>query len=354
VPIHVWAREAPAEAVRQLERLAALPFVVGHVAGMADLHASGRLAVGSVFATRHELVAAALGDDLGCGVRALRLSGALEPDQREAVLAAWSARIPVGDAPRKTRLQQAPTVSCSTRRLEHEVRAAASRHLGTLGGGNHFVELDQDAAGTLWLLVHSGSRGVGGVIARHLGAAPIDVRNDAGAEAQLLLSFASDFARSNRAHLMETALDVLTEHLGPQTAAPIDTEHNFVARELHGDEALLIHRKGAIAAPRGSLAVIPGSMGTASYVVEGLGAPASFCSASHGAGRVMTRGEARRRISPALLRHRLRRVTFDVSRVAQLVEEAPDAYRDIRDVMEDQADLVTPLVRLEPVLVLKG
>ena len=252
----------------------------------------------------------------------------------------------------------------STGALEHTREALARRHLGTLGGGNHFVELDRDPEGGLWLLVHSGSRGPGAAIAHHHARAAEGGEDLAGLDARMPggtaylqdLLWALDFARENRQTLEARAIDVLAEVL-PVPVAPgprIDVHHNFVAREAWADQTLLVHRKGALAVPAGDLALIPGSMGTASYLVEGLGEPASFGSCSHGAGRVMSRKEARAKVRPRALAEAMRRVVYPEHRLGQLVEEAPDAYRDIGEVLEDQADLVRRRVRLEPVAVLKG
>jgi tRNA-splicing ligase RtcB (3'-phosphate/5'-hydroxy nucleic acid ligase) len=170
------------------------------------------------------------------------------------------------------------------------------------------------------------------------------------------VAWACAFAEANRAAIMEEAARTVSEVSGaaPDVASHVDVRHNFVAEEEHFGRRLWVHRKGAIAAPRASTVVIPGSMGTASYLAEGLGEATSFGSASHGAGRVMSRREARERIGEDRLDRTMRRVVHDRRRARSLVEEAPAAYRDVREVLEDEADLVRPLVRLEPMVVLKG
>lgn len=373
VPIIVWARHAREEAFALLERLAAQPYVFGHVAAMPDLHAANGVAVGTVFATEGVLVPSALGGDVGCGVAALRFGPIERPlstrDLRR-VLAGWAARIPVGDE--QLRGEGAPvppellSATLSTRSLEHDRDRLAPRQLGTLGGGNHFVELDRDADGEIWLLVHTGSRGLGGSIGRHharaaeasgRGTIPgLDVGSEAGSACATDLAWAVDFAAANRAAILTAAAGVLSEVTGalPDLEGRLDVRHNFVAEEEHMGRRLWVHRKGAIAAPVGSRVLIPGSMGTASYLAEGLGEPTSFGSASHGAGRVLSRREARQRIDPARLARSMRQVVHDERRARALVEEAPSAYRDVREVLEDEADLVRSLVRLEPMVVLKG
>jgi tRNA-splicing ligase RtcB len=291
----------------------------------------------------------------------------------EAVVAALNRAIPTGDATHRGRGVHVPddllAAPLSTGSLEHAREALSRRHLGTLGGGNHFIEIDRDAEGGLWLLVHSGSRGLGSAIAHHhakaaSGAAvgveddlpALDLEAPAGAAYIRDLGWALGFARANRRSLEARAIEIIGNLL-PVRLEPeegIDVHHNFVARESWLGRDLLIHRKGAVATPEGTMALIPGSMGTASYVVEGLGASDSFGSCSHGAGRVMTRKQARARVRPRALAHAMRRVVYPEHLVRHLVEEAPTAYREITEVLDDQKDLVRRRVRLEPIAVLKG
>lgn len=371
VPIHLWPREVPDGALAQLEAIASQPYVVAHVAAMPDLHVAKGVAVGTVFATDGTVVPSALGGDLGCGMRAVRFdvpASALSTRTLERVLSELGRAIPVGDATHRGRGVEVPetlyAAALSTSALAHERERLAPKHLGTLGGGNHFVELDRDGGGALWLLVHSGSRGLGAAIAHHhlRSAETVGVGNIPGlpagtapAEACLAdVGWALDFARANRDALVASATRIICEHAGGTAIDVIDVHHNFLRWETHLGRSMLVHRKGAISAETGERALIPGSMGTASYVVEGRGEPASFRSASHGAGRVLTRKEARSQVKPERLQHTMRRVVFDGRRTAALVEEAPQAYRDIREVLEDEEDLVRPVVRLEPIAVLKG
>lgn len=286
------------------------------------------------------------------------------------LLALLARAVPVGDAIHRGRGLPLPTgleaPGLSTHRLARDWERLAPRHLGTLGGGNHFLELDRDAGGDLWLLVHTGSRGVGAAIAAHHvrvaqthgeGSLPgLNTETPEGAACLADTERACHFARANRDALLSRAGMVLAEALGREADpdSRVDVHHNHVAAEFHFGRPLLVHRKGAIGLEPGQRGLIPGSMGTASYLVTGRGEPRAFRSCTHGAGRVMTRKEARARVRPAALEHALRRVVFDVGRVASLVEEAPAVYRDITEVLEDEAELVTPILRLTPVAVLKG
>ncbi len=373
VPIRIWGRTVPAGALAQLERLAAQPYVVGHVAAMPDLHVAHGVAVGTVFATAGVVVPSALGGDLGCGVAALRFdvpARGLSTRDLHRILSGWTDRIPVGDAVRRGKGAAVPepllAAPLSTGSLDHARERLARRHLGTLGGGNHFVELDRDMSGGVWLLVHSGSRGLGSAVAAHhleaaeaagLGDVPgLPLDSDPGRACLGDILWAIEFAAANREALLSAAAEVVERVAGspPDGASRVSVHHNFVDEEEHLGRTLWVHRKGAIAAPAGARVLIPGSMGTASYVAEGLGEPTSFRSASHGAGRVMTRREAREQISTDRLAHAMRRVVHDERRARALVEEAPAAYRDIGEVLEDEDDLVRPVLRLEPLVVLKG
>jgi tRNA-splicing ligase RtcB len=358
----------PDGALEQLEAIAAQPYVVEHVAAMPDLHVAHGVAVGTVFATEDTLVPSALGGDLGCGMSAVRFdfpAARLGTSTLQRWLGTLTRQLPVGDGTHRGKGVPVPdallATPLSTRALEHERARLAPKHLGTLGGGNHFIELDRDGGGDLWLLVHSGSRGLGSAIAAHhvraaqeakYGTVP-GLRGEAGAACLHDLEWALTFARANRDALVERAAAVVTELTGVEPCDHVDVHHNFVRREEHFGRRLLVHRKGAIAALQGERALIPGSMGTASYLVEGLGEVSSFASASHGAGRVMTRREAREQLRPEKFAQSMRRVVFDPRRRG-IVEEAPAAYRDIAEVLEDESDLVVPRVRLEPMAVLKG
>jgi tRNA-splicing ligase RtcB len=372
LPIWIWGRVVP-DALAQLERIAAQPYVIAHVAAMPDLHVAHGVAVGTVFATAGVVVPSALGGDLGCGVAAVRFdlcARGLGARDLHRILAGWCARIPVGDAVHRGKGAAVPepllAAPLSTGSLEHARERLARRHLGTLGGGNHFVELDRDPDGGVWLLVHSGSRGMGSAVAAHhlkaaeaggMGEIPgLPVDSDPGRACLADIRWAIEFAAANRDAVLSAAAEVVEQVAGspPDTSSRISVHHNFVGEEEHFGGSVWVHRKGAIAAPAGSRVLIPGSMGTASYIAEGLGEPTSFRSASHGAGRVMTRREARERISADRLAHSMRRVVHDERRARTLVEEAPAAYRNIGEVLEDEADLVRPLLRLEPLVVLKG
>jgi len=370
VPVHLWGRDIGAATVAQLCTIAQKPYVVDRVAAMPDAHVSEGVAVGTVFATEHTVVPTALGGDLGCGMSAVRFGeGASTISRGDLVrlVTALLRAIPTGKRTHRDRGvplgDSLAEAALSTAALCRDRDFFGPRHKGTLGGGNHFIEIDSDADDGLWLLVHSGSRGLGArVFAHHAGAldhAPLagqDTRGGLGAAYLADHTIALAFARENRDALMARALAVTEEVLRVEARAAVafDVHHNFVAEETWGERRLLVHRKGAVHAAAGALALVPGSMGTASYVVRGLGNPEAFGSCSHGAGRIMSRREARARVRPEDLRRVMTKVVFPPGMDAALVTEAPQAYRDVRRVLEDEADLVTPVVRLTPLLVVKG
>lgn len=373
VPVHLWAPDASPDTLKQLARMAARPYVVRHVAAMADAHVAHGVAVGTVFATEHTVVPRALGGDLGCGIAASRLSTShahVDRQSLERIVEALGRAIPAGDGVHRGAGVDVPEALCegvlSTQALLRTRDSLAKRHLATLGGGNHFLELDRDAEGGVWLLVHSGSRGLGAAIAAHhvraaeaLDGDPlagIDARSDEGRAYLDDHGWALAFARANRDALAKRARQVISEVIGVEVTVEehLDVHHNFVQREVWDGEDLLVHRKGAVAVPRGARALVPGSMATASYVVEGLGCALAFDSCSHGAGRVLTRTEARATIRPHALARDMRRIVWPEHLARRLVEEAPSAYRDITEVLDAQRDLVSRVRRLEPVAVLKG
>jgi tRNA-splicing ligase RtcB (3'-phosphate/5'-hydroxy nucleic acid ligase) len=370
----VWGRDVDEQTVRQLREIASMPYAFGHVAAMPDAHVSEGVAVGTVFATLRTVVPRALGGDLGCGMSAIRFAenvGRVDRRLLVRLVADLGKAIPTGDfahrgsgIPLSEALEKA---ALSTGALAHAMDFVGPRHLGTLGGGNHFVEVDSDADGGLWLLVHSGSRGLGArVFAHHAKVASeldprplsgLDTETEQGAAYLADLAVALAFARENRRVLETRALDIVSSVLGmamDESAVRFDVHHNFVARERWLDHDLYVHRKGAVAAPAGELALVPGSMGTASYVVRGTGHSESFGSCSHGAGRRMSRREARTKVRPAALARAMRRVVYPEGMEASLVTEAPEAYRDVRHVLDDEADLLVCETRLEPLAVLKG
>lgn len=371
-PLQRWVAEPPPREVTEaLERLRRGEDVA-RIAVMPDVHLAEDVCVGTVLATRNTIVPAAVGGDIGCGMAALALNAdadrLADASGAAAVLAGLARAIPalrhagpVGEHP----LPDALAGPLSSPALESLRRRSAGAQLGTLGRGNHFVELQADEDERLWLMVHSGSRGLGPAIRDHHEAGAPRLRGglrglaaDSAAAAAYLadMDWALAFAEHSRARLLAAACEVLAACLGVHATSepPLSCHHNFVRREQHSGEWLWVHRKGAISAAEGEPGVIPGSMGTTSYHVLGRGCAASLCSSSHGAGRCMPRGEARRKIAAQELLAQLRGVWFDHRAADALRDEAPAAYKDIGAVMRAQRELTRVVRRLRPVLSFKA
>ena len=389
VPVKVWARELEATAERQLENVAQLPIVHGHIAAMPDVHAGIGATVGSVIPTLRAIVPSAVGVDIGCGLNAVRLSLTAYdlPSSLAGIRSAIESAVPVGfdqhKAPARGAREKAAKALAG--RLAHVVERTPKiksmqrdfdttwiRQLGSLGGGNHFIEVCLDESQRVWVMLHSGSRGIGNAIGRHFierarrEMERQDIRlpdrdlawlaEGTGAFDEYVeaVEWAQDYALSNRREMMRLILGAIAAHLPAfeSDGEAIQCHHNYVARERHFGEDLFITRKGAIRAGVGEMGIIPGSMGTKSYIVRGLGNPESFCSSAHGAGRRMSRAEARRRFSRADLARQTEGVECRKDR--DVIDEIPAAYKPIDEVMEDQSDLVEVVHTLKQVVCVKG
>src|SRR6478735_5728191 len=388
VPVKVWTHDLEPTARKQLENVSRLPIVHGHVAAMPDVHAGIGATVGSVIPTKGAIVPAAVGVDIGCGVNAVQLSLTAKdlPESLGRIRGAIESAIPVGfemhHGVNDARKQAARALSPALQRIierhpkpgtmQRDIRETWVKQLGTLGGGNHFIELCLDETQAVWVMLHSGSRGIGNVIGRYFierarremersdvhlpdrdlawlaeGTAAFDDYVEA-------VHWAQDYAMENRREMMRGVLGAIQAHVPPFriVGEAINCHHNYVARERHFGENLLVTRKGAIRAGEGDMGVIPGSMGARSFIVRGKGNPESLCSCAHGAGRLMSRNEARKRFSAA-----------DVARQAAgvecrkddgVVDEIPSAYKPIDEVMANQSDLVDIVHTLRQVVCVKG
>jgi tRNA-splicing ligase RtcB len=394
-PVKAWTRGVPVEpeAIDQLKRLASLPFVHRWVAAMPDVHVGVGATVGSVVATSGAIVPAAVGVDIGCGMIALETSLRAEhlPDDLGPVRAAIEAAVPHGRTDdggpndRGAWGEVPAEVAAAWARLEPRYRAIAAKHprvgrgvtaehLGTLGTGNHFVEVCLDERGLVWLMLHSGSRGLGNRVGRHfIELAKRDMRRHfidlPDADLAYLvegtehlrdyleaLSFAQDFAAESRALMMRAALAALRAVPGlppfEAGAEAVNCHHNYVAREHHYGKDVYVTRKGAVRARAGDLGVIPGSMGARSFVVRGRGHAESFHSCSHGAGRAMSRAAARRAFT--VEDHAAATAGVECRKDADVIDETPMAYKSIDAVMRAQHDLVEVVHTLRQVVCVKG
>ncbi|MEX1994253.1 MAG: RtcB family protein [Steroidobacteraceae bacterium] len=392
-PVKMWTRGVPVEdgARAQLANTARMPFVFRHVAAMPDVHLGIGATVGSVVATQSAIIPAAVGVDIGCGMMAVRttLKAAQLPDSLADLRARVERAVPHGfetirGCSVKGAWANAPDhVIARWKALSERLERIRSRQpkigvkspedqLGTLGGGNHFVEICLDGEQFVWVMLHSGSRGIGNRIGQvYIELAREDMRRhfinlpdrdlayfvegtghfDDYIEA---MSWAQEYAAENRRAMMESVLAVMREALPPfeEGTVAVNCHHNYVARESHFGQAVWLTRKGAVRAGAGELGIIPGSMGERSYIVRGLGNAESFESCSHGAGRRMSRTEARRRFT--LEDHVKATADVECRKDAAVIDETPAAYKDIDAVMAAQRDLVEIVHTLKQVLCVKG
>ncbi|NLI77510.1 MAG: RtcB family protein [Candidatus Riflebacteria bacterium] len=395
VPIKSWCPDPEAEALAQAANLAAHPAVESHVALMPDCHVGYGMPIGGVIACREAVIPNAVGVDIGCGMGAVRTTARVESlaDRQKvrAILEAVKRRVPVGEGHSHQTRQEWKGFGEWEDSLGGEEPGWLGPHglghdrqnLGTLGGGNHFIEIQAGADGTVWLMLHSGSRNLGYRVAAHYHklAQALNVRWKTGLPAADLaflpldteegrayvrdMRFALAYAAENRRRMMAVVKEAMADHL-PGIGFPeeINIHHNYAATETHFGRPLWVHRKGATSARLGELGIIPGSMGTPSYIVRGLGNPESFTSCSHGAGRTMGRAEASRRLTLEECDRAMEGIVYDrwhkggggrrKKGVGFDFGEAPQAYKDIDRVIANQLDLIEPLVKLRPLGVIKG
>ncbi len=395
VPIKAWTRGVPVEdeALEQLRKIALLPFVAPWVAVMPDVHVGIGATVGSVIPSVGAVVPAAVGVDIGCGMMAVRTSlGAAQlPDSLRELRSTIEHTVPHGrthqggpndrgayrhvpGAHRKAWAALKPGFDRICEKYPKLESGNTENHLGTLGSGNHFIELCLDEEERVWLMLHSGSRGVGNRIGSFfIALAKKDLERagirtpdrdlayfSAGSEHfddyVQAVAWAQDFARENRRLMMENLIAAL-HNSGklPNFQAHLEAvncHHNYVAFERHYERDVIVTRKGAVRAGAGELGIIPGSMGTRSYIVRGKGNAESFCSCSHGAGRRMSRGAAKKAFS--LEQHSQATAHVECRKDEGVIDETPGAYKDIDDVMAAQSDLVEVVHTLRQVLCVKG
>lgn len=387
VPVKVYTDDLEATARQQLVNLSRLPIIHHHVAAMPDVHAGIGATVGSVIATDRAIIPAAVGVDLGCGMIAARTSLAanqLDEKHLKRVFDQITRDVPVGRGQHREGREIADAVRPLRRELERilddhpEIRKRFRRaqnwaqQMGTLGGGNHFIEVCLDETQRVWVMLHSGSRGIGNAIGSYfieLGRRDMEssVSNLPDRDLAYLeegtqhfddyvraVDWAQRYASSNREAMMDLVIAALRRHLPPfeVTHEVVNCHHNYVEREHHYGKDVWVTRKGAIRAGEGELGIIPGSMGAKSYIVRGRGSEESFHSCAHGAGRRMSRSAAHKRFTAADVVEQTAGVIC--RKDSGVVDEIPGAYKPIDEVMENQRDLVEVVHTLKQVLCVKG
>lgn len=381
-PVKIWTDNVEESAMRQIENLTTLPFLFHHLAIMPDVHAGMGMPIGGVLACNDAVIPNAVGVDIGCGMCAVKTSWKLEnitPEVlRKKIMRGIRKRIPLGMDHHKEPQDEAylPTGHDIDKTVIVKQRhISITKEVGTLGGGNHFIELQKDEEGTLWIMIHSGSRNLGALVGEHYNKIARDLNEKwhSVVKPELRLSFLPrgtkefemywnemrfciDFAFCNRRLMMQRIEEVIADALpGIEFEPMINIAHNYAAFEHHYGEDVIVHRKGATLAREGIVGIIPGSQGTASYIVEGLGNPESFCSCSHGAGRVMSRTAAIKTLDMAAEVAQLEaKGIVHAIRCQDDMQEASGAYKDIETVIKNELDLVKIKTRLLPIAVIKG
>jgi tRNA-splicing ligase RtcB len=387
VPVKIWTNDIDRESMAQLGNIAQLPIVFGHVAAMPDVHLGIGATVGAVIPTKGAIIPAAVGVDIGCGMNAIRLSIKADqlPDNMRAVRSAIESAIPVGFDMHSSEMANRSTMMALSKplqdifsrhpallKMQKNPQSTWRRQLGTLGGGNHFIELCLDENNDVWVMLHSGSRGIGNAIGRYfIQLAKRDMENQLGNLPHKDLAYftegaqhfddyvkavqwAQDYAMTNRREMMRLIVQALKDVLPDfsTTEEAINCHHNYVAAETHFNERVFITRKGAIRAGEGELGIIPGSMGAQSFIVRGKGEQSSFESCSHGAGRAMSRTQAKKRFNKRDLEAQTEGV--ECRKDKGVVDEIPAAYKDIDSVMQNQSDLVDVVHTLKQLVCVKG
>ena len=392
-PLKMWIKGVQIDdsAITQMENVAKLPFIHSHVAAMPDCHWGMGATVGSVIPTKGAIIPAAVGVDIGCGMMAWKLTLTANdlPDRLAPIRSDIERAVPHGFVSTKGRARKGGweiipnSVASRWRELDDRYQTILDKHprishkrpahqLGSLGTGNHFIEICLDENDALWVMLHSGSRGPGNVIGRYfIELAKKDMRThfvnlpdenlsylSEGTEyfddyVEALL-WAQDYAWENRQAMMDAVLRVLRTHLPRFKIGDmaVNCHHNYAVVENHFGEDVWVTRKGAVRARKGDLGIIPGSMGTGSFIVRGKGHPDSFCSCSHGAGRAMSRTEAKKQIT--LKDHRKATEGIECRKDKGVIDESPAAYKDISSVIAAQGDLIEVVHQLRQVINVKG
>jgi len=381
-PVKVWAKYVDPHAWKEIDNLSRLPFIYHHLAFMPDVHGGMGMPIGGVLASKKVVVPNAVGVDIGCGMCAVKTN--LKADEisrdviRKEIMSGIRARIPLGMDHHKDLQDEAFMPQGHDIDKLHVVSkqyVSARRQVGTLGGGNHFIELQKDDEGYLWIMLHSGSRNLGKQVGDYYNKAAKELNAmyhtavDPSWQMHFLplgckeftaywkeMSYCVDFALCNRQLMMERIKEIIADAIPEVEFEPmINIAHNYAAWEHHYGEDVIVHRKGAVRARAGEVGIIPGSQGTSSYIVEGLGCPESFMSSSHGAGRLMSRTEAIKTLS---LKKEIEMLDskgiIHGIRSQNHLDEAASAYKDIDEVMANQQDLVKIITRLSPIAVVKG
>lgn len=387
IPIKIWTDSIEDGALEQAKNLANLPFAFKHIAIMPDTHLGFGMPIGGVLATKDVIIPNAVGVDIGCGMCAVKTSlTSIDKETLKKIVGEIRKVIPVGFNHQKEKQDESLMPNCGTMPEKFlpicdSQYQSAIKQIGTLGGGNHFIEIQKGSDNHIWIMMHSGSRNLGLKVAEHYNKKAIELNkkwfSDTQKELNFLpvdseegkayireMSYCVEFALANRKLMMDKIKDIFQKTDMTRIGIPrlsivfepmINIAHNYARLENHFGENVWVHRKGATLATKNTIGIIPGSQGTKSYIVKGKGNPESFMSCSHGAGRKMGRNEAIKNLNLEEEIKKLDNVgVIHAIRGVKDLDEAPGSYKDIDIVMENQKDLVEILVELTPLAVIKG
>ena len=388
-PIHIlsWTEDFEEGAQDQAANLSNLPFAFHHIAIMPDVHQGYGMPIGGVMATRGVVVPNAVGVDIGCGMRACKTDILIEnfdKDTLKRIMGKIRQSVPVGFKKHSEGQVVSRKLDDALHNINHDDSVCwrhlenAFKSLGTLGGGNHFIEFQAGSDGFIWVMVHSGSRNLGNQVANFYNKKAIELNEkmytmvpkawqlaflpmdsditDLGWHYIDEMNFCVEYAKQNRKLMMDRIkISICSEVIGAKFDTDLDVAHNYARYENHYGKNVYVHRKGATSARKDELGIIPGSQGTASFIVKGLGNEKSFCSCSHGSGRVLSRKKCKSDLNLAEQKEILdsQGIVHGLRSEGDL-DEAPGAYKDITEVMENQNDLVKEVIKLLPIGVLKG
>lgn len=378
VPVKSWCPEIEENALEQINHLAQLPFVYKHVAIMPDCHSGYGMPIGGVIATEGVVIPNAVGVDIGCGMCAVKTSlytSDIDSDILKEIMGMIRERIPVGFNHHNIEQDESFMPVYDIMPVLTQQYSSALKQLGTLGGGNHFIEIQADGDNSIWIMLHSGSRNLGFTVANYYNKLAVElnekwfssvpkswelaflpIKTEEAHDYMREMQYCVDFALANRLHMMRTIEDIFfTINSDVEFSDAINIAHNYARWENHFGKNVIVHRKGATSAKEGEIGIIPGSMGSNSYIVRGRGCNSSFNSCSHGAGRKMGRKEAKRQLdlSTEIGKMDDRGIIHGIRNVGDL-DEAPGAYKDVDEVMKNQADLVEIVTKLRPLASIKG
>lgn len=382
IPLKLWLDDIEESALQQAKNLANLPFAFHHIAIMPDAHYGYGMPIGGVLATTKTVIPNGVGVDIGCGVCAVQTSlEDIEPDTLKSILGAIRQEIPTGHSHHKRKQNDGFMPSSAGEQSIDELTIvpqeydSALHQLGTLGGGNHFIEIQKGSDHHIWVMIHSGSRNIGYKVAGYYNKLAIKLNakwkskvnpkwqlaylpseSEEGLQYMQEMAFCVDFALGNRLLMMQRIEDIFSVFCCPvRFSEPINVAHNYAASEKHYKQNVIVHRKGATRAFKNETGVIPGSQGSPSFIVSGKGNSESFCSCSHGAGRKLSRKQAQKQLNlHDEIKHLDEQKILHGVRGKRDLDEAPGAYKNIHHVMKNQQDLVDIVTSLQPLAVIKG